>query len=933
MKRKRGPGKCKQKKLSVVRAGDISVDPGYYSDINEENNGIESRTEIETREVNTNLSGQRVGLDTPVTNNKTVGGAAAKLAWAITSSRTNLTSDRVPLQRERVGQKEPKSSHGHPGHNKQDLDAAQSVIKKIMKMDAAVPFNAPVDPIALEIPDYFDIIDTPMDFGTICSKLENGLKYRNSEEVLNDVQLIWDNCSKYNKKGSYIVELMERVKNNFMKQWTAAGLYKEQQTVNNGHLSHNPQVLAEPTVRREETEHRNHVRSTISRSAYLQEHDWSQRQHQQLSNCCSHSFKPQQISCCSHTQHDLAPRDNHFTGLQPVDFMNGKSCSQWGHEAGPSLMHSSRPSPSCSFMGPPKQRPFMNHLGSSQLPPSQVQSVINAESAGQLHLPRREHAFSSARDADNGYHPQQYQVDPVHMHAYQPSASCMPVHQPNQCASHQFQSSHVDGGRNMEFAGNLHIPPPTESTADCTKHGTEYPQAPVTDKTTCQNLNQINSTPEQSSSSMANNEACPSPSERLHSTAVDKNFSKRKTRGQGLVQCQEQLSPMMNGQEHNPQGDTSQVKTVSPQSRPQPPTADFDKKRKKASRGRGPTIDIAEEGERIPITTNAQGQPVGPQAQKLTTFLGTLARNGHYLPLTYLDWRAVPIETKEKMWEKVQLRFDIDPMSKDLVLQSLSLRWKDWKSKLKIAHYYPYETDEERLADRDERVLPDQWAALIKLWSTELMQKRSARNRANRMQAKYIHATGRKSFARIREEQKANRPDGKELSRAELFILTRTGKNGKPTNEAASEVIKQLRNRAKDQNTLEDNNKQGDVLSEIIGPDKLGRTRCIELGPAPYDLGGLKPAAKKMVSEANSEIREMKEKMAVMEQTCAQMASQMAAMTSMMSSMHKNSPNENAADTAAFASAASDHSVPQLPHTKQNPLEGSTRQTRSKRKI
>ncbi|KAG8368846.1 hypothetical protein BUALT_Bualt15G0089200 [Buddleja alternifolia] len=579
MKRKRGSGKRKARKPFVTEAADVSVDPGYYSDINAENDGFDSRKEIETREVNTNLSGQRVGLDKPVTNNKTVGGAAATLAWAISSSCTNLKSDRVQLQHERVGEKEPKSSLVHHVYNKPDLDAAQSVIKKIMETDAAVPFNAPVDPIAMGIPDYFDIIDTPMDFGTICSKLENGLKYRNSEEVLNDVQLIWDNCCKYNKKGSYIVELMKRVKNNFMKQWAAAGLYKEQRSVNNGHLSHNSQVLAEPTMRHEETEHLNPVSSTISRSAYLQEHDWSQRQHQQLSNCCSHSFKPQQISCCSHTQHDLAPQHDHFAHLQPVNLMNGKPCSQWVNEAGPSLVQSSRPSPSCSFMGPPKQRPFMHHSSSSQLPQlpqSHLQSGLNAQSAGHLHLPLREHAFNSGRDDDNRYHPQQYQVDPVHMQAYQPSASCMPVHQPNQCASHQFQSSHIDGGRNINFAGNMHIPPPTESTANCNKRGTEYPQAPVTDKTSCQNLNQMNSTPEKSSSSMANIEPCQplektcqnqpesSPSEHLHSTA-DNNFSKRKTRSQGRVQCQEQLSSMMNGQE--------QIETVSPQSRPPPCTA------------------------------------------------------------------------------------------------------------------------------------------------------------------------------------------------------------------------------------------------------------------------------------------------------------------------------------------------------------------------
>ncbi|XP_060962269.1 uncharacterized protein LOC133029028 [Cannabis sativa] len=64
-----------------------------------------------------------------------------------------------------------------------------------------------------------------MDFGTICSNLESGVKYSNSEDVFKDVQFIWGNCYKYNNKGDYILELLKRVKKIFTKYWTTAGLY------------------------------------------------------------------------------------------------------------------------------------------------------------------------------------------------------------------------------------------------------------------------------------------------------------------------------------------------------------------------------------------------------------------------------------------------------------------------------------------------------------------------------------------------------------------------------------------------------------------------------------------------------------------------------------------------------------------------------------
>ncbi|GER41479.1 bromodomain-containing protein [Striga asiatica] len=143
-------------------------------------------------------------------------------------------SNTETVKGDRVEKKDTESLQQESRSNEQELKAALEVIKKVMKMDAAEPFNAPVNPVALGIPDYFDVIKTPMDFGTICNNLEKGVKYKNSEDVFKDVQYIWENCYKYNNKGDYIVELMRRVKKSFTKYWTALGLFNDQPQENNG---------------------------------------------------------------------------------------------------------------------------------------------------------------------------------------------------------------------------------------------------------------------------------------------------------------------------------------------------------------------------------------------------------------------------------------------------------------------------------------------------------------------------------------------------------------------------------------------------------------------------------------------------------------------------------------------------------------------------
>jgi hypothetical protein len=46
-----------------------------------------------------------------------------------------------------------------------------------------VAHSEPVDPVALGIPTYFDVIKTPMDLGTVSARLARG-GYGSAEEVL-----------------------------------------------------------------------------------------------------------------------------------------------------------------------------------------------------------------------------------------------------------------------------------------------------------------------------------------------------------------------------------------------------------------------------------------------------------------------------------------------------------------------------------------------------------------------------------------------------------------------------------------------------------------------------------------------------------------------------------------------------------------------------
>lgn len=74
----------------------------------------------------------------------------------------------------------------------------------------------PVDWEGLGLVDYLTIIKNPMDLNTVHTKLTES-QYKTVEEALDDLQLIWDNCKTYNRKGWLIYELAEKLERLFKK--------------------------------------------------------------------------------------------------------------------------------------------------------------------------------------------------------------------------------------------------------------------------------------------------------------------------------------------------------------------------------------------------------------------------------------------------------------------------------------------------------------------------------------------------------------------------------------------------------------------------------------------------------------------------------------------------------------------------------------------
>lgn len=94
----------------------------------------------------------------------------------------------------------------------------EGILKKLMTQKYSHIFNVPVDVVKLQIPDYFDIVKTPMDLGTVQKKLESG-SYTSPSDFAADVRLTFNNAMAYNPRGHAVHDMAIQLNKMFESRW------------------------------------------------------------------------------------------------------------------------------------------------------------------------------------------------------------------------------------------------------------------------------------------------------------------------------------------------------------------------------------------------------------------------------------------------------------------------------------------------------------------------------------------------------------------------------------------------------------------------------------------------------------------------------------------------------------------------------------------
>lgn len=107
----------------------------------------------------------------------------------------------------------PRDLPGSDARKSKDLRSCQKIIKELFDKkhaDYAWPFYQPVDVEGLKLDDYFDIVEHPMDLGTIKKKVDTG-QYDSIDSFADDVRLVFSNCYKYNPPTMEVVTMAQKL--------------------------------------------------------------------------------------------------------------------------------------------------------------------------------------------------------------------------------------------------------------------------------------------------------------------------------------------------------------------------------------------------------------------------------------------------------------------------------------------------------------------------------------------------------------------------------------------------------------------------------------------------------------------------------------------------------------------------------------------------
>ncbi|KAK5785799.1 hypothetical protein PVK06_040418 [Gossypium arboreum] len=303
-------------------------------------------------------------------------------------------------------------------------------------------------------------------------------------------------------------------------------------------------------------------------------------------------------------------------------------------------------------------------------------------------------------------------------------------------------------------------------------------------------------------------------------------------------------------------------------------------------RGRGHTLltDLynLNSVERVKVTRNSHGQPVGQKARLLAGYLGIIARNANMLPINYESWHNMPDSNKNQALYNIKDRFALE-VSDAYIKKALGKKWRDNKSILKKEYFKKPISLEEKLQNVPPGMLRYQWEDAVRFWNSKKGEDRERVGTSSRQKQKFTHTAGSKSFACVAQAEEAS--SGQKVGRLQLFDITHRKKDGTPMSSEAAEIMEKLKDKkaeyeatASTDSSVNFEDIDNRIINEVLGPERYGRVRFQGSGVNPTQyFGSTSYQYMPSGSQSQAEVQRLKDQIVQIQASTDEQISQLRA--------------------------------------------------------
>ncbi|KAL9688257.1 hypothetical protein QQ045_032676 [Rhodiola kirilowii] len=265
---------------------------------------------------------------------------------------------------------------------------------------------------------------------------------------------------------------------------------------------------------------------------------------------------------------------------------------------------------------------------------------------------------------------------------------------------------------------------------------------------------------------------------------------------------------------------------------------------------RGPTcmknfIEQHKDGTKVQVTIEADGTIGGEVRTSFRTYIGTVAKSR--IPITYKNWKLVPKELRETVWEETLRSFDVpqNEMTSELnktEMRAVGVMWRNFKSKLSTQYIFGDKQGQDP-REKYSYIQSDQWTRFVEqrsnLDALQIREVNIDRAKLNKFQ----HTLSRSGYKKAREDLVAVKKAEMEaeglislgddpvieVKRHGVWLRGHIRRNKEYVNESMREVadkIDQLKEQASQR--LFTSHGRRDILTEATGKDEYpGCTRGV----------------------------------------------------------------------------------------------------------